>query len=219
MCQSKANGGRRCAAHTRPGFHAALLTIQEADDSERPMLLHAGRHAFLAHALTRQGHAEVAAATSLFEETYRVFPATSAAQEAQRAELLAGLALIREQAATKAQIDDEVRRRNRQRAITSALDPATDPSPMPDAARIRADLAGVDVDVTDGEEVAWHLADTAGLTRETLNDIVAADLVDRGEWPEDQSISGSDIASHLEWLGTEDVEFLYGAIARAAERG
>lgn len=61
MCQSQAEGGKRCAAHTRPGFEAALTTVGSARGGVA--LIEAqvsSMDAVAAHAATPTGAAEVA---------------------------------------------------------------------------------------------------------------------------------------------------------------
>jgi hypothetical protein len=60
VCQSRAQGGRRCATHTRRAFTAALSALHSAgDDSTRETARIDGTNAVLAHASTRRGRLEV----------------------------------------------------------------------------------------------------------------------------------------------------------------
>lgn len=61
MCQSAADGGRRCAAHTRPGFEAALVLVTGAHGLGAVMQAQVLQmDAVVAHAGTAKGAAEVA---------------------------------------------------------------------------------------------------------------------------------------------------------------
>lgn len=56
MCQSQAEGGRRCAAHTRPAYAKAMFKVTFTGNSEkRAKAFEAGRQAIIDHASTPQG--------------------------------------------------------------------------------------------------------------------------------------------------------------------
>lgn len=69
MCESLAEGGRRCAAHTRPAFDEAIAAIVAApDDAARNEARAQGIGAVAAHASTRTGATEVAALREAAEQ-------------------------------------------------------------------------------------------------------------------------------------------------------
>jgi hypothetical protein len=59
MCDSLAEGGRRCAAHTRPPFQTALNRVYNASENDKGEARAAGVVAVSAHASTRTGAQEV----------------------------------------------------------------------------------------------------------------------------------------------------------------
>lgn len=62
MCQSQAEGGRRCAAHTRPAYRKALDEVLSAYSlAGVRRAREVGRAAVMAHAMTPTGRAEVEA--------------------------------------------------------------------------------------------------------------------------------------------------------------
>ena len=70
MCQARAKGGRRCAAHTRVGFRRAVDEVLSAyTKASCRAAREAGQAAVVAHAITPTGRAEVEA------EAERVFHA------------------------------------------------------------------------------------------------------------------------------------------------
>lgn len=92
MCQSAAEGGRRCAAHTRPGFQRALFTFgAEPDASKRALLVEEHADAIIEHAVTPKGKTEVAEAIARIETVYADNPSRTAAEEAGRAEYVYAL--------------------------------------------------------------------------------------------------------------------------------
>lgn len=60
MCQSKAQGGRRCATHTRPAAWAAVQEVMNADSRMGAReSREAGREAVIAYARTPKGQKEI----------------------------------------------------------------------------------------------------------------------------------------------------------------
>lgn len=102
MCQSKERGGRRCAAHTRPGYLAALTALNAAPHAEVDVA------ALVAHASTPSGGIELANEIERREEASRVSPAGSAADEVEHQTRLAVLREAQEQARVQAQVDADV---------------------------------------------------------------------------------------------------------------
>lgn len=113
MCQPKSEGGRRCAAHTRPAYAAAMLDIKGGTDAERVARVDTHRQALIDHACTPSGAKELLEARALFEETYAVFPSTSPQQEKDRQSLLATLGLVQVQSEIRASVEEQVRRQSR----------------------------------------------------------------------------------------------------------
>lgn len=70
MCQSLAQGGRRCASHTRPKFHAAVDAVNTAKTrrAQTEAQVH-GLDAVAFHAATPTGKVEVAALLAHAERT------------------------------------------------------------------------------------------------------------------------------------------------------
>lgn len=111
MCQSAADGGRRCAAHTRPGFTRALATFGlEPDGSKRARLVEAHKGAVIDHALTPKGKTEVDEAIVRIEAAYAARPATTAVEETKRAEYVSALKLAQMQASLRSEIEESARR-------------------------------------------------------------------------------------------------------------
>lgn len=77
MCQSQAEGGRRCAAHTRPAYRQA---VEKALDPPGYSLFgvrqarEEGRAAVLAHASTPTGRVEVEAEVERIYHERRKYP-------------------------------------------------------------------------------------------------------------------------------------------------
>lgn len=112
MCQSAAEGGRRCAAHTRPGFQRALATFGcEPDGSKRARLVEEHKAAIIDHALTPKGKVEVDEAIARIEAAYEARPATTAAEETQRAEYVYAFKLAQMQASLRGELEEAARRR------------------------------------------------------------------------------------------------------------
>lgn len=62
MCQSQAEGGRRCAAHTRPAYRKAVDEVLDACTSHRARSAReSGYASVVAHAMTTAGRVEVEA--------------------------------------------------------------------------------------------------------------------------------------------------------------
>lgn len=69
MCQSVRQGGRRCAAHTRPAYNAAMERLTSAKPgAEREIAAEETRAAIVEHATTTTGAAELAHAISDLQE-------------------------------------------------------------------------------------------------------------------------------------------------------
>lgn len=132
MCQSKATGGKRCAAHTRPAYTAAMDTIKGAGDAARVSLAAHHRAAIIEHAMTPTGSRELGEAVALFEETFRVFPSTNATQETNRAELFASLGLAQTQASIRNDLEEAHRRAVRYRETGTHAVPAGEVAPCDD---------------------------------------------------------------------------------------
>lgn len=112
MCQSAAEGGRRCAAHTRPGFQCALGVFgAEPDGSKRAALVEEHKAALIDHALTPKGKVEVDEAIARIEATYEARPSRTAAEETGRAEYVYALKLAQMQASLRGELEEAARRR------------------------------------------------------------------------------------------------------------
>jgi hypothetical protein len=131
MCQPKSEGGKRCAAHTRPAYEAAMLDIKGGTDAERVTRVDGHRQALIDHACTPSGAKELLEARALFEETYSVFPSTNTQQEKDRQSLLATLALVQVQSEIRASVEEQVRRRSRHDRTGSHVElPMTECTPQ-----------------------------------------------------------------------------------------
>lgn len=98
MCQSSAEGGKRCAAHTRPGYQAVTGDLAQvtASDTPSPALdtalsqrVRTGYGVLVAYASTRSGLADVQQDYDRLAAHYANQPAQSMRHEAARQESLA----------------------------------------------------------------------------------------------------------------------------------
>jgi hypothetical protein len=100
MCQSQAQGGKRCAAHTRPAYQnviggpvgeTAADTSQADFDAAMARRLNKGYEAVVAYASTPSGMNDVKRDHDLLVDRYAQHPSTTAAQEQARQETLSNL--------------------------------------------------------------------------------------------------------------------------------
>lgn len=165
MCQPKSEGGKRCAAHTRPAYEAAMLDIKGGTDAERVTRVDGHRQALIDHACTPSGAKELLEARALFEETYSVFPSTNTQQEKDRQSLLATLALVQVQSEIRASVEEQVRRRSRHdRTGTHAELPMTECAP-PTAPAATADAGTTSAGATSVAPALPTAPDTTGYER------------------------------------------------------
>lgn len=113
MCQSQADGGKRCATHTRPAYTAAVADIMNVPEPDRPATADRVRNSIITHALTPAGAKELNDLCVGLTHAYTETPAATATQETARQELLATLRLSQTQAEIRAEIEENVRRRDR----------------------------------------------------------------------------------------------------------
>lgn len=114
MCQSQAEGGKRCAAHTRPAYRAAIDAIQATPDyAEKVALLDAHKGAIIAYAATQTGAQDFAIEADTIAAWAEHEMRGTAKANTQHAitELITGLRLTQTQAAIRADVDREVLRR------------------------------------------------------------------------------------------------------------
>lgn len=111
MCQSAAEGGRRCAAHTRSAFTRALSVFGcEPDASKRARLVEEHKAAIIDHALTPKGKTEVDAAIARIDAAYEARPSVTAAEETGRAEYVSAFKLAQMQASLRGELEEASRR-------------------------------------------------------------------------------------------------------------
>lgn len=100
MCQSRAQGGKRCAAHTRPAYRTVIgglpgettaHTSQADRDTALARRLNNGYEAVIAYASTPSGMNDVKRDHDLLVDQYAASPSTTAKQERARQETLSNL--------------------------------------------------------------------------------------------------------------------------------
>ena len=67
MCEPKRMGGKRCAAHTQPGYDAAVTEIASTVPVARPEMYEKWEQQIVAHATTRKGQKEI---SNLIDRTF-----------------------------------------------------------------------------------------------------------------------------------------------------
>lgn len=125
MCESKAEGGRRCAAHTRPAYQQAVAAITDTHLRDLPAAIETHKRALIDYATTPTGAAEYAAfSRHLREELTRLQPhARAMFEDVERAK--AALDLTDTQVQIRTEIEETVRRRLRwERTGTHAEQPS-----------------------------------------------------------------------------------------------
>lgn len=194
MCQSQTEGGRRCAAHTRPAYVHALtempLTLPEADLSAR---VDAGLDAVIDHATTPSGATEVAQMVNGLERRYQIMPPRTSEQATLRERTLAALRSAQRQAETRTAADTAFKTARTRPVPVDRADSRTWSYDYPEA----SDYADLDslVDGYEGYDAHWlpwlrdaqfrllhnyDLSTVAGATS-------AADFTASMDWDEDEA--------------------------------
>jgi hypothetical protein len=110
MCQTKSQGGKRCAAHTRPAYEAVMADIDRgpatgqtrADyDNDLAYRVDHGTEALVDYAATKTGAEAVQKDIDALEDQYERHPSTTAEQEMVRQGTLSALRVAMRTAAAR----------------------------------------------------------------------------------------------------------------------
>lgn len=147
MCQSQSDGGRRCAAHTRPAYRAAIDAIlDEPDFTKKTAILRDNRDAVISYAATQSGSKDFTIESANLLADARRATERPGPVEAKTAAIWfeAAVQLAQEQAKVRTQVDTEVMRALK-RSRTGTF---TGPDPV-ECVTFNRDSFGLTIDPSD----------------------------------------------------------------------